>query len=122
MQKLWTIQDWQQAYAHGDIQLSNLVDYVATFQNDDHAWIEIASSEQLQAQIANLPAAYTENLPLYGIPFAVKDNIDVAGFHTTAACKEAAYIAQNDATVVAKLKAAGAIVVGKPIWINSQQG
>lgn len=113
MKNLWTVQDWQQAYAHGDIQLSNLVDYVATFQNDDHAWIEIASAEQLQAQIANLPAAYTENLPLYGIPFAVKDNIDVAGFHTTAACKEAAYIAQNDATVIAKLKAAGAIVVGK---------
>ncbi|MFW2153783.1 amidase family protein, partial [Acinetobacter gyllenbergii] len=51
--------------------------------------------------------------PLYGIPFAVKDNIDVAGFHTTAACKEAAYLAHSDATVVAKLKAAGAIVIGK---------
>jgi hypothetical protein len=46
-------------------------------------------------------------------PFAVKDNIDVEGFHTTAACKEAAYLAHSDATVVAKLKAAGAIVIGK---------
>ena len=52
------------------------------------------------------------DLPLYGVPFAVKDNIDVAGFHTTAACKEVQYLATQDAAVVAKLKSR-AIVVGK---------
>ena len=52
-------------------------------------------------------------LPLYGIPFAVKDNIDVAGWPTTAACPAFSYIAESDATVVGKLRHAGAIVVGK---------
>ncbi len=56
---------------------------------DDHAWISIASVEQIQEQIVALKAINNEDLPLYGIPFAVKDNIDVAGFYTTAACKEA---------------------------------
>jgi allophanate hydrolase len=51
--------------------------------------------------------------PLWGVPFAVKDNIDVAGMPTTAACPAYAYVPQHDATVVARLRAAGAIVVGK---------
>lgn len=113
MNTLWTIQDWQNAYQQQQIQLQDLIDYVASFQNDDHAWISIASAEQLQAQIDALTGKSPAELPLYGIPFAVKDNIDVAGFYTTAACKEATYLATSDATVVAKLKAAGAIVVGK---------
>ncbi len=113
MHNLWTVQDWQHAYQNNNIQLSDLIEYVAGLNNDDHAWISIASADQLQAQIDALTGADTESLPLYGVPFAVKDNIDVAGFYTTAACKEAAYLATSDATAVAKLKAAGAIVVGK---------
>lgn len=53
------------------------------------------------------------SLPLWGIPFAVKDNIDVAGLPTTAACPAFAYDPKADATVVARLRAAGAIVIGK---------
>ena len=113
MHNLWTVQDWQHAYQNNNIQLSDLIEYVAEFKNDDHAWISIATAAQLQAQIDALTGADIESLPLYGVPFAVKDNIDVAGFYTTAACKEAAYLATSDATAVAKLKAAGAIVVGK---------
>ncbi len=113
MQSLWTIQDWQQAYQQQQIQIQDLLNYVAAFENEDHAWISIATAAQLQAQIDALTGADIESLPLYGVPFAVKDNIDVSGFYTTAACKEAAYLATSDATVVAKLKAAGAIVVGK---------
>jgi len=110
---LWTVQDWQHAYQNNNIQLSDLIEYVAGLNNDDHAWISIATAAQLQAQIDALTGADSASLPLYGVPFAVKDNIDVAGFYTTAACKEAAYLATADATAVAKLKAAGAIVVGK---------
>jgi allophanate hydrolase len=55
------------------------------------------------------PAAY----PLWGIPFAVKDNIDVAGLPTTAACPAYAYLPKTDAFTVARLRAAGAIPVGK---------
>lgn len=113
MNALWTIQDWNIAYQQQNIQLEDLLDYVASFKNDDHAWISIASKEQLQAQIDALKDQDPAALALYGVPFAVKDNIDVAGFYTTAACKEAAYLATQDATVVAKLKAQGAIVVGK---------
>jgi allophanate hydrolase len=53
------------------------------------------------------------SLPLWGIPFAVKDNIDVAGLPTTAACPAFAYVPSQDAAVVARLKAAGALVIGK---------
>ncbi len=53
------------------------------------------------------------SLPLWGIPFAVKDNIDVAGLPTTAACPGFAYHPDKDSTVVARLRAAGAIVIGK---------
>jgi len=51
--------------------------------------------------------------PLYGVPVAVKDNIDVAGMPTTAACPAFAYTPVRDATCVARLRAAGAIVIGK---------
>ena len=53
------------------------------------------------------------NLPLFGVPVAVKDNIDVAGLPTTAACPAFAYTPSDDATAVAQLRAAGAIVIGK---------
>lgn len=113
MNDLWTIQDWKNAYIMQKIQLQDLKTYVAAIQNDDHAWIEIASIEQLQAQIDALTDQSPEHLPLYGVPFAVKDNIDVVGFNTTAGCQELSYLAVQDATVIAKLKAAGAIVIGK---------
>ncbi len=51
--------------------------------------------------------------PLYGIPFAVKDNIDVAGLPTTCACPEFAYVAERTATVVERLQQEGAILIGK---------
>ncbi|MCU4413920.1 allophanate hydrolase [Acinetobacter sp. WU_MDCI_Axc73] len=113
MPQLSTLHDWQQAYAQGQFKLRDLYDYVRTISNDDYVWIEIASQQQLEVQIEWLIHQDPAQFPLYGIPFAVKDNIDVEGFHTTVACKEAAYLASSDATVVAKLKAAGAIVIGK---------
>jgi allophanate hydrolase len=66
----------------------------------------IAEAEALSAKDATL-------LPLYGIPVAVKDNIDVAGLPTTAACPAYSYAPALDATAVARLRAAGAIVIGK---------
>jgi allophanate hydrolase len=67
--------------------------------------------EQAQALIARAPEP--NSLPLWGIPFAVKDNIDVAGMPTTAACPAFSYDPEQDAEVVVRLRAAGAIVVGK---------
>ena len=51
--------------------------------------------------------------PLWGIPFAIKDNIDAADAPTTAGCPEFTYIAEKDAFVVAALRAAGALLIGK---------
>lgn len=76
--------------------------------------IFIALREQVDAiaEAETLAGEQTRGA-LFGVPIAVKDNIDVAGFPTTAACPAFAYQPGADATVVAKLKAAGAIVIGK---------
>jgi len=78
-------------------------------------WISRAADADLLAQARAVDAriAAGEVLPLAGVPFAAKDNIDVAGLATTAACPEFAYQPAADATVIARLKAAGAICVGK---------
>ncbi len=79
----------------------------------DTAWISRASAEFLTQQLAALEGQSPDTLPLYGVPFAVKDNIDVAGLVTTAACPAFAFRPERSATVVERLMAAGAIVVGK---------
>ncbi len=82
---------------------------------DPAVWISRASCEQLLARASWLQKqpAGVETLPLYGIPFAVKDNIDCLGFETTAACPAYAYQPQADAFAVARLLEAGAILIGK---------
>jgi allophanate hydrolase len=77
-------------------------------------WISLASREAALARARELeidPSAF--KLPLYGIPFAIKDNIDLAGVPTTAGCPAYAYSPERNATVVARLLDAGAICVGK---------
>ena len=78
-------------------------------------WISRASAEQVLAAARDVDAriAAGETLPLAGVPYAAKDNIDVAGFETTAACPAFAYTPESSATVTARLAAAGAICVGK---------
>lgn len=78
-------------------------------------WISRPAPETLRAAAAAIDArvAAGERLPLAGVPFAAKDNIDVAGLETTAACPAFAYAPERSATVIEKLEAAGAICVGK---------
>ena len=76
-------------------------------------WIARVPRQQALDRAKELQAAAHADLPLYGIPFAVKDNIDVAGIPTTAACPEYSYIPSRSATVVTQLEAAGAILIGK---------
>lgn len=78
-------------------------------------WISRAEPQALLAEARAVDAriAAGEQLPLAGVPYAAKDNIDVAGMATTAACPAFAYEPAADAGVIARLRAAGAICVGK---------
>ncbi len=83
---------------------------------EDHVWINRVGEAAVMARaafLAGLDAKARRHLPLYGIPFAVKDNIDVAGMETTAACPAFAYMPERSATCVARLIDAGAILIGK---------
>ena len=82
---------------------------------DDAVWISRVSRDALFRRAAELEAdpGAAERLPLYGLPFAVKDNIDVAGLVTTAGCQAYAYDAVNSASVVARILDAGAVMIGK---------
>ncbi|WP_248310435.1 allophanate hydrolase [Bosea sp. 117] len=82
--------------------------------HDDAAvFTALSSEEMLASALRALSGAEARRLPLYGVPFAVKDNIDVAGLPTTCACPDFAYVATRDAASVARLKRAGAVVIGK---------
>ncbi|CAO95735.1 allophanate hydrolase [Erwinia tasmaniensis] len=113
----FTLQDWQQHYQQYPQQvLPTLGRLLAELSTDDNAWLYVATPEQLRAQLEPLLARWQQDpasLPLFGVPFAVKDNIDVAGWPTSAACPALTRLAQADAQAVANLKAAGAVVIGK---------
>ncbi|GAB4167259.1 MAG: allophanate hydrolase [Terrimicrobiaceae bacterium] len=82
--------------------------------NDDPAiWISRFSRETILDRADALDQAGPDGLPLFGLPFAVKDNIDVAGLPTTAACPDFSYHPTKNAPVVESLLAAGAICIGK---------
>ncbi len=82
-------------------------------QLDRHIWIHRLSKDAMLSYASALEGRDATTLPLYGIPFAIKDNIDLAGVPTTAACPEFAYTPDKSATVVQRLIEAGAIPVGK---------
>jgi len=111
---LLTTADWRAAYAAGATPAELLAPLLARRAADDPAWIHRCSeafiADQLQ-RLAGRPDA--SRLPLYGVPFVVKDNIDVAGLPTTAACPAFAYTPEHHATVVQRLLDAGAVLVGK---------
>jgi allophanate hydrolase len=80
---------------------------------DPAIFITQRAEKDTLAEAKRLPPFDPADYPLWGVPFAVKDNIDVAGLPTTAACPAYAYVAKSDAFAVARLRAAGAIPVGK---------
>jgi allophanate hydrolase len=80
---------------------------------DPAIFISLRDEKDALAEAESLAGKDPSSLPLYGVPVAVKDNIDVAGLPTTAACPAFSYMPARDATAVARLRAAGAIIIGK---------
>ena len=81
--------------------------------NDPAVFISLRDEKAALAEAEALSAKDASQLPLLGVPVAVKDNIDALGMPTTAACPAFSYSPTHDSTAVAKLRAAGAIIIGK---------
>ena len=111
-----TISHLQAEYNSGNLTPSQLVAQLDAHigeANSHNAWIRRLSLDEMLVYAKNIEAKGKENLPLYGIPFAIKDNIDLAGMPTTAACPAFAFTPTKSAFVVQRLIDAGAIPVGK---------
>ncbi len=102
-------------YLAGELHPLDVMQHILTRIGDDphRVWIHRLSFDEIKKYVTALQDKDPATLPLYGIPFAIKDNIDLAGAPTTAGCAEYAYHAQRHATVVRLLINAGAIPIGK---------
>lgn len=107
------------AYARESLRPTQLIetlhDRIAAHP-DPNVWIHLLPQSAVLAQAQRLETMTREEaaaLPLFGIPFAAKDNIDLAGHPTTVACPNFAYTPARSATVVEKLMEAGALLLGK---------
>ena len=121
---LLTLEDWRQAYRQGGSPRALLTAHLEAWavKPAAPAWLLRLTLEELGPRLAALEALAAaqpdrETLlrrhPLFGVPFAVKDNIDVQGLTTTAACPAWAHGAEQSATVVRRLLDAGAVLLGK---------
>lgn len=119
-----TIKEWLTAYQNNSQQpegaiaaLYAEINAVAQTASQDVAWTLLFEWEDIERQLTSLAKMRDDvgidALPLYGVPFAIKDNIDFAGQTTTAACPAFAYEAQATAEAVNTLINAGAILIGK---------
>ena len=110
-----TLAALRQRYLEGSLSPGALVAALLDARQRSPAgvWIHPLPEAALLARARELEARAPADLPLYGIPFAVKDNLDVAGLPTTAACPGFTHTAAATAPPVARLLAAGAILVGK---------
>ncbi|MCP1602967.1 allophanate hydrolase [Pseudomonas citronellolis] len=93
--------------------IAQLRDKAAALNPDYHLFIHLLTPAELEPYLAALDGRSPDELPLYGIPFAIKDNIDLAGIPTTAACPAFAYTPQASATLVRRLVELGAVPLGK---------
>ena len=94
-------------------QLWQDIQHQADAQAGYKSWIYRLSDTEIEVYLTRLESSDREQLPLYGVPFAIKDNIDLAGVPTTAACPEFSYIPEHSAPVVQALIDAGALPIGK---------
>jgi allophanate hydrolase len=111
-----TIGSLRSAYLTGTLtpeQVMNSIRERSKAYEDRNIWIHLLSEAEQAGYLEKLQQLDIERSPLWGIPFAIKDNIDLCDIPTTAACIEFAYTPSASATVVERLISAGAIPVGK---------
>ncbi|XPF94589.1 allophanate hydrolase [Colwellia sp. RE-S-Sl-9] len=109
-----TISAIHQAYKNGEQTPDSLIKTLLSKAVEyPEAWIHLLSHQEVSPYLTALAEKSIEDCPLWGIPFAIKDNIDLAGIPTTAACPEFSYVPEKSAHVVEQLIAAGAIPLGK---------
>jgi len=109
-----TIENLKNAYKNGlsPEEVINEIFNRIKIINDLNIFIYLSNLDSLHAEAKNL-GSFNPNMPLWGIPFAVKDNIDVNKIVTTAGCHEFSYIPKDDAFTVNLLKKSGALMIGK---------
>lgn len=110
------ISDLRQAYGSGALTPAQVVDYILKRCEafaEHNIWITLTDTDKLRYYAVNVEARGMESQPLFGIPFAIKDNIDLIDIPTSAACADFAYTPLRSAMVVERLMAAGAIPIGK---------
>jgi allophanate hydrolase len=106
---------WYRAGAHPAEVIAGVLDRIAA-GGEDHVWISVRQAADLAAEAARIVRRWPDpgrRPSLFGVPVAVKDNIDVAGLPTTAGCPGYAYQPTADAPLISRLRAAGAVVIGK---------
>ncbi|QIA64984.1 allophanate hydrolase [Vibrio astriarenae] len=110
-----TISGLREAYLNGELNaeqfLRGKLEQVRA--DSSNAWLSVISDQQLDAYLADLAKQDIEQLPLFGVPFAIKDNIDLQGLDTTAGCEAYRYQPTESAYVVKQLIKAGAVPLGK---------
>lgn len=116
---LLTLSNLQNGYANGALTPSQVVEAIATdlqTRGNDGIWITTVSTDELlerAAALESMDKSQRSQYPLWGIPFSVKDCIDVAGLPTTSACPAFAYEAAQTNPVIQTILDAGAILIGK---------
>ena len=112
---LLSLQNLQRQYKSGAARPEDIVHLIYDRINaagDDHAGIYLVPEEAALKRAREF-GAWSPDRPLFGIPFAVKDNIDVEGLPTTAGCPAFSYVPHRTASAVQKAVDAGAILIGK---------
>jgi len=112
---LLSLQNLRRQYESGDVRPEDIIRLIydrIKAAGDDHVWICLVPEEVALKRAREL-AQCSPGRPLFGIPFAVKDSIDVEGLPTTAACPAFSYVPRRTATAVQKALDAGAILIGK---------
>lgn len=115
MKRAGTVGALRRAYAAGGLHPRDVACEALhrAGEADRAVWIHRLDPAAVLAYVDRLEDLALDSAPLWGVPFAIKDNIDLAGVPTTAGCPGYAYVPERSATVVERLLAAGAVPIGK---------